>query len=107
MRDYLANKSYGIITSHTNIGYPSVSSVMWAGLVDKWSYDGIFDSPLWNYMAHVRLNQTVEDYTKWIFGTPQMVSRDYHVWVVHMDSEMLDSTFRKLCEHYLKRPGNE
>ena len=80
---------------------------MWAGLVDTWSYEAISDSPLWNCMAHVRLNQTVEDYTKWIFGPPQMVSRDYDVWVVHMDSEMLDRTFLRLCEHYQARPGSE
>ena len=56
---------------------------------------------------HVRLNQSVEDHTKWICGPPQMVSRDYHVWVAHMDSEMLDRTFSQLCAHYQKRPGNE
>ena len=45
------------------MGNPSVGSVMWAGLVDKWSYDAIFDTPLWNYMMNVRLNQSVEDRT--------------------------------------------
>ena len=64
VRDYLANKASGINKSHTNVGYPSVSSVMWAGLVDKWSYEAIFDTPLWNCMMHVRLNQSVDDHTK-------------------------------------------
>ena len=29
------------------------------------------------------------------------------VWVVHMDSEILDRTFLRLCERYLERPGSE
>ena len=87
----------GVMDGGPAASFASLSSLLWYCFTAYHGEDVVSNTPLYDFMSTARVNHDEINPRKWVYGPPQMVTTDYHVWVVELTAQELDDTFAILC----------
>ena len=87
----------GIMDGGPASSFASLSSLLWYCFTAYYGEDVVSNTPLSDFMSTARVNHNEINPRHWIYGPPQMVTTDYHVWVVELTAQEMDDTFAILC----------
>jgi hypothetical protein len=97
VREFLKKKGTALTPNVSGKSYPCLSSVLWHSILEQYGPGVVQETKLYHWMDLVRLNHYESDAKRWIFGPPQFVLGNWHIWVVRLNPDDLDQTFATLC----------